>query len=93
MDALRARFGERLLDDLDQLGRALNGRDREAMHRIAHRMSGAAGMFGYPQLSAKGAALEDAIDRNRPDEEVAEFAAALMAEIAGFQNPLPPLAQ
>jgi HPt (histidine-containing phosphotransfer) domain-containing protein len=90
MDALRARFGERLREDLEQLTRAMNGPDRIAMHRIAHRMSGAAGMFGYPHLSAKGSALEDALDQNMPDEEIGGAAAELITELEQILSSLRP---
>lgn len=63
---LRERFRARALDDarrLDDLAAGLEGSDRQAIDRepiraIAHRLAGAAGTFGFADLTGPAAELE-----------------------------------
>ena len=59
--ALRARFVTRSREDLEALrGWAHAGARPDAdHHRILHRLSGAAGTFGFHALSARAKAVED----------------------------------
>ena len=60
MAELRQRFVDRCPAWLGDLDAALDARDGEAVARLAHRLAGNAGMFGYPELSEAAAELESA---------------------------------
>lgn len=55
--ALRARFVARLKEDRESLGAAANPGSEDFRH-IVHRLAGTAGTMGFPDVSAKAAALE-----------------------------------
>jgi HPt (histidine-containing phosphotransfer) domain-containing protein len=59
--ALRARFVQRCREDLPIIERAAAGEavDPEALRMTVHRLSGAAGTFGYPELSGLAGAVDD----------------------------------
>jgi HPt (histidine-containing phosphotransfer) domain-containing protein len=62
LDRLRMRFLARAADDLDCLRRwTIDPPDAEALHRLVHRLSGAAGTFGFRRLSEVAARAEDAL--------------------------------
>lgn len=59
---LRQRFVERSKGDLPILAAAANdpaGTDVDALRLTVHRMSGAAGTFGYPDLSVLAGEVDD----------------------------------
>jgi HPt (histidine-containing phosphotransfer) domain-containing protein len=58
--ALRARFLARAADDRAALATAQKANDREAIRRIAHGLAGAAGVFGFADISAAARAVEEA---------------------------------
>jgi HPt (histidine-containing phosphotransfer) domain-containing protein len=65
LEALVHRFLARKREDLDRVRIALAARDYETIRRIGHDLKGAGEGFGFPELSAFGAALERAaIARN-----------------------------
>ena len=80
--ALHQRFLERTEGERRLL---VDKPDREAMEKVAHQLSGSAGMFGYHELSEAAAALEDALRGAGSDEEVERLRAALTAAIEAVQ--------
>jgi HPt (histidine-containing phosphotransfer) domain-containing protein len=65
LEALVQRFLARKREDLDRVRIALAAKDYETIRRIGHDLKGAGEGFGFPELSAFGAALERAaIARN-----------------------------
>ena len=56
------RFLARKREDLERVRAALATRDYETIRRIGHDLKGAGEGFGFPELSAFGAALERAAD-------------------------------
>lgn len=89
-DALRllqARFIERCQADLEQLERL--GPEHPDLGTIAHRLAGAAGSFGYPEVS-KAAAVVDDHARYGPEpasEDVQTLIQALEKAIATIPSP------
>lgn len=67
--ALRARFKARCLDDLAVLVAARADpalRSQEALRTTVHRLSGAAGTFGYPVVSEVAGELDQDLHDGRP---------------------------
>src|SRR5215510_11059534 len=60
LEVLVYRFLARKRDDLDRARAALAAGDFETIRRIGHDLKGAGEGFGFPELSAFGAALERA---------------------------------
>ena len=60
LETLVNRFLARKREDLDRVRMALAARDYETIRRIGHDLKGAGEGFGFPELSAFGAALERA---------------------------------
>jgi HPt (histidine-containing phosphotransfer) domain-containing protein len=60
MAALRARFAAAAPGEAEQLERALEAGDAEAMRRIAHGLAGRAGMFGFDALGATALRADEA---------------------------------
>lgn len=60
LEALVQRFLARKREDLDSARIALAAGDYETIRRIGHDLKGAGEGFGFPELSAFGAALERA---------------------------------
>jgi len=59
-ETLKARFVDRCASDLPLIERALQGSvDREVLRLTVHRMAGAAGTFGYAELSRLAGAVDD----------------------------------
>lgn len=61
MRELRERFIERARTDRTALRAALAGGDHYAARFIAHKLAGAAGIFGLDQISVTASALERAL--------------------------------
>lgn len=82
LEHLRALFIERCRTDLEQLG-ALEP-DHPDIGVIAHRLAGAAGSFGYPEISEAAAVVDDRV-RSGPKptpEEVSEMRRAMEKAMA-----------
>jgi HPt (histidine-containing phosphotransfer) domain-containing protein len=75
--ALRARFLARAADDLAWI-RATGGSPQDELLARVHKLAGSGGVFGYPDLSALAAALEDDIREGRP-ADLTTLASALAA--------------
>jgi PAS domain S-box-containing protein len=70
------RFVQRLPDQLEALGKALEENRLNDAQRLAHRLKGAGGSYGYPTLSEAAKSLEAAVK-----DHDAERAAAALAEV------------
>ena len=64
LSALRAAFVERCREDLGRLGEA--SPDEASFASIAHRLAGAAGSFGFPELSEAAAAVDHSLRKGEP---------------------------
>ena len=79
---LRARFGQRCVEDLAKLRSLLNLDTvvrREPLRMVVHGLSGLAGSFGHASLSALAGEIDDAItqDQSVAEEKLFELVAAL----------------
>jgi len=74
--ALRERFLDRSAGDVETLKRE---RDPAALRLIVHRLAGAAGTFGYPDLSRDAGEIDDALVEGNdvPEDALARLIAAL----------------
>lgn len=88
IEALRQSFRARLPDRIGALRAAVEAADAAAMADAAHGISGSAGLFGYPDLSAAAEALElaalkaakgDAAEATRLAPRLASLAEAVYA--------------
>jgi HPt (histidine-containing phosphotransfer) domain-containing protein len=82
MAQLRERFRTRAADDRERIAAALDAGDLREIHRLAHALSGSAGVFGFPQVSEDAAAVENAIDEARPAGEIGALCAQLLRRLA-----------
>jgi HPt (histidine-containing phosphotransfer) domain-containing protein len=74
-------FRDRLAADRAALAAAGSRRRRGGLTIIAHRLAGAAGTFGYPEISDAALALEDATIGAAEGEAVAVALARLLAAL------------
>ncbi|MCI2285672.1 Hpt domain-containing protein [Colwellia sp. MSW7] len=56
-------FVQNLIQDKDDILQCCNNHDTECLSRVAHKISGAAQMFGFVELSQSAAELERAIKK------------------------------
>lgn len=62
---MRVRFAARCAEDLAILQQAQAGNsDPETLRATVHRLAGAAGTFGYPQLSILAGVVDDRLVEN-----------------------------
>jgi HPt (histidine-containing phosphotransfer) domain-containing protein len=64
-------FVEDLPDRAELLLDRLQVSDFEGLRRLAHQMSGAAGSYGFQEITTEAAVLEDAIIRGATEEDLA----------------------
>lgn len=84
--ALRRRFIERCGEDLSVLEAAVAGTvTSDVLRATVHRLSGAAGTFGYPDLSRLAGDVDDAlIERGQADAaQLSELTAAVRVLTSG----------
>lgn len=81
---LRARFRDQAAAEAKALILAATAGDGAGVERIAHRMAGAAGMFGFPEVQAAAAAVDAAFAAGRaPDaDRINRLVAALEAAVS-----------
>ncbi|MFN3536947.1 MAG: Hpt domain-containing protein [Brevundimonas sp.] len=88
--ALKAKFLERCAGDLDRLERlmASDGLGSDEMRFLAHSLSGAAGTFGFPEISAAAAVADEAFaDGGTPEHaEARHLAEALKRALPTPKN-------
>ena len=78
-------FVGRLADQLDAMRQALAGGRHEELRRLAHKLKGAGGSYGYPSLTEACKVLEDSV---KMGDNVAAGAAldGLAALIRAIEN-------
>ncbi|MGZ9098175.1 MAG: Hpt domain-containing protein [Brevundimonas sp.] len=81
--ALRALFVERCREDLRELRRLGEQGDVDACGPLVHRLAGAAGSFGFPEISGAALAVDQQIRDGRevPGRDM-ERLLALLAEVS-----------
>lgn len=81
--ALRSLFVERCRDDLRDIRRLRDRSDPDALRAIVHRLAGAAGLFGFPDISRAALIVDQQI---RYDHEIleadVELLLALLVELS-----------
>ncbi|TPN83140.1 Hpt domain-containing protein [Mesorhizobium sp. CU2] len=84
---LRLRFLARCADQLAQLKAIAEGQDslhgssKDPLVKIAHSLAGAAGTFGFADISTRASALETLLVEKANEEAVGTALDALIAEI------------
>ena len=84
-------FVGRLTGQLDAMRDALAGHQLEELRRLAHKLKGAGGSYGYPSLTEACQVLEDAAkmqDRAAADTAVGTVAALIHAIENGLCSPV-----
>ena len=66
-------------DRVGNLQRQFESGDREELRRTAHQLKGAAGSYGFDQLTPYAASLEGLIRDGNPEEEILKAQDALVA--------------
>jgi HPt (histidine-containing phosphotransfer) domain-containing protein len=83
LEALKARFIARCADDRLRLAEALQTGDLDGVKHTAHKLAGAAGTFGFPELSRAAMTVEDQIDLGQtPDSESVARLDAMLRELS-----------
>lgn len=82
MAQLRERFLVRAQDERAQLIAAATRGDRAEMRRLAHGLSGSAGVFGFSEVGLDAQALEEAVDAEADEEEIRRLCLALTDRLA-----------
>jgi len=77
MAQLRKRFVARAQEERAQLIAAATVGDRAEMRRVAHGLSGSAGVFGFPEIGLDAQALEEAVDSEADEGELRRLCSAL----------------
>ena len=80
-DALKARFRR----EAAEYGVRARLADRAELERIAHRLSGNAGMFGYGDVGDRAGALEDALRDEAGEEEIGCLLGDLICGLQAIQ--------
>lgn len=65
---------------IEELRRALSSSDRVQLRRLAHRLKGSAGQYGFPDISAQAAALERLVCENADSSTIHDSALQLIAQ-------------
>ena len=82
MAQLRQRFLVRAEDERGQLIAAATAGDRSEMRRLAHGLSGSAGVFGFPEIGLDAQALEEAVDAGADEGEIRRLCSILTDALA-----------
>jgi len=72
-------FVDEMPDRVAALERAFGDGDLETLRRTAHQLKGAAGSYGFGQLTPWAAALEEAIRESQPEDAIEQALADLVA--------------
>lgn len=75
LEALRAEYRPALEEEVQTLAAAVAAEDWPAVRRIAHRIAGTAGSYGFKDASVSARTIEDALDEGHNDLVPAAFAA------------------
>jgi len=71
MAELLGMFVDDLPDRVQMLLDQLQASDSEGLWRTAHQLSGAAGSYGFQEITVEAASLEGALREGRPEQEIA----------------------
>ena len=82
MTELRARFVTRLVAEQSSFAAAATLLNRSEIRRLAHGLSGSAGVFGFRQVSGAARAVEEAVDGCLDDHKLGGLCAALLSCLA-----------
>ena len=88
MGQLRSRFCARAATQRLLLTAALQSTDREEIRRLAHSLSGSAGMFGYPDVSRYARVLEQALDHESGLDELRVYGNRLVKSLERAAQPI-----
>ncbi len=77
-------YRESLRGTLAAVEQALATGDHHALATVAHQTRGAAGMFGYPELTVTAGLLEDAIHEQQNHDLIDDLARELVRGIQGI---------
>lgn len=75
---LVAQYASEMPDRIKLLQQAIAARDYAWLKRLAHQIKGSAGLYGFPELSAKAAQLESLINNQQSDMALASTAETLV---------------
>ena len=64
-------FVDELPDRVQALVDRLQASDHHGLWRTAHQLSGAAGSYGFHEITVRAASLEGAVRDGRPEQEIA----------------------
>ncbi len=64
---------------IDTIETSLSAGDHETLRRIAHQLKGAAGSYGFEEVTPVAATLEKAIDTGEPQDTITQAADELVA--------------
>lgn len=84
---LRQNFARRSRSDRDRIAAAFSRGDREELKQIAHSLAGNGGLFGYPQISGAGLALEEAIEGGVEGQALDQAVQNLLTELDAIDQP------
>lgn len=74
----------RCADDRARVAEAAAAGDADALKQVSHKLAGAGGTFGFPELSRAAMAVEDCLDTGAvPDVTTLAELDRLLAEAAG----------
>jgi len=65
-------FVEEMPGRIEALVEQYNSGDWDSLRRTAHQLKGAAGSYGFTQVTPVAAALEQRLDRREPEETIRE---------------------
>lgn len=83
LEALKLRFKARCAEDQIRLGEIQQGDDRDGLKMLAHKIAGAAGVFGFEALGRAARDVEEQIDLGlAPDGESLAALDRLLAQAA-----------
>jgi HPt (histidine-containing phosphotransfer) domain-containing protein len=85
MAELRTRFLARARADRALLAIAVRQEDRDEIRRLAHGLSGTAGVFGFASLGKAAEALETAVDEGGDWPDLRRVGAVLLDELEAVQ--------
>lgn len=86
--ALTERFRARAAEEAAELRRALDGGDVERVRFLAHSLAGAAGTFGFTEISELARPLDEAAAGRASGTELKSLAVPLLAAVAALSQPL-----
>lgn len=72
ISALRSRFVQRARDDRAALQLCREQNDRVSVRDLAHRLAGVAATFGFPEIGNAAFEVQDALDRDKSEDALAE---------------------